>query len=365
MIDISKFKSVRVVENLEENQITSSTIIAAINTSINNALVRKKNDLYIPTPGDNIYILPECNIPRAKIKDYFEDNKIILQKSISKANIFMHNAIHTAERYLKYEYFNSLMPKEDYIKWLSVVYTGEILQNEIREVLFTKSEFILLKNDIINILSGIEKVNFIDDFITVGNPRLIHKCDITVFKEPDIETLFMNGAITSLNCYSQNNILANVNSTIMDEQLYNQVRELCLGKDQANLTVAIEIMANCNYIESGPYLLLLYKEFGYSIDQCKASGHVNFSAFKDFFDVTYRHSMKIDEVIKILLRFGPIQADKMEVIEKYVTREFNENNNCQTFKVEKVVPNFDNLMIGDGDEGLFENIEEEEQEEPF
>ncbi len=69
------------------------------------------------------------------------------------------------------------------------------------------------------------------------------------------------------------------------------------SSDKDNHIMAMEIMANSNYVESALYLLLLLEEYGHRIADCNTKNHVNFKSMVSYFGLRVRDIKKNSYII--------------------------------------------------------------------
>jgi hypothetical protein len=93
------------------------------------------------------------------------------------------------------------------------------------------------------------------------------------------------------------------------------------SSDQDNHIMAMEIMANSNYIDSALYLLLLLENYSYKIGDCHTRNHVNFKSMLTYFnwqprDVCHQNT---DDIVQIIDKKGLLTVDMI----KRLYQEYN------------------------------------------
>jgi hypothetical protein len=116
------------------------------------------------------------------------------------------------------------------------------------------------------------------------------------------------------------------------------------SNDNDNHILAMEIMANSNYIESLLYLEMLFKEHSYAISNCHTKNHVNFKSLIGFLKKNKSYlGTDIDDIVKSLIDKGVLTTDKLDVLMRKYSNEIGHSGNSEYFKVKTVTINEDLL----------------------
>lgn len=100
---------------------------------------------------------------------------------------------------------------------------------------------------------------------------------------------------------TQTSLIKHLSSgTIMTKDMFGELSNMFASSDTNNHTLAMEVMANCDYEKSGLYLLQLLSENNHKINNSKQKNHVNFSSLCKFFDVSAGQYLNLDQKIKRL-----------------------------------------------------------------
>jgi hypothetical protein len=290
-------------------------------------------DEYVPTKGDKLYFLPGVNVPRIKLKDLALQHGIRTVRNIDDAtHIFA--AKNTKDKITSgvWRYsmdltdFNELMNDPN-------MYMDDRYRENIREalenyqedrVLFDYSVYndirhgdnAALKSHSDNMNSS-KWYNAIDD----DHADLCHK---------------MAGATV----YDEMSILKHINgddATIIDEAMYEQISQMFESNDNDNHILAMEIMANSNYIESLLFLEMLFKEYSYQISSCHTKNHVNFKSLIGFLKKNKNYlGTDIDDIIKSLIAKDVLTTDKLDILMRRYSDEIGKNGDTNYFKVKTV-----------------------------
>lgn len=297
-------------------------------------------DEYVPTKGDKLYFLPGVNVPRIKLKDLALQHGIRTVRNIDEAtHVFA--AKNTKDKITsgnwKYSMdltdFNELMNDPN-------MYMDERYRENIRQALENYEEDRVLfgyhvYNDIrhgdnstltsySNNMNSSKWYNAIDD----DHADLCHK---------------MAGATV----YDEMSILKHINgddATIIDEAMYEQISQMFQSNDNDNHILAMEIMANSNYIESLLFLEMLFKEYSYQISSCHTKNHVNFKSLIGFLKKNKSYlGTDIDDIVKSLINKDVLTTDKLDVLMRRYSNEIGKTGDTDYFKVKTVTVNEDLL----------------------
>jgi hypothetical protein len=128
--------------------------------------------------------------------------------------------------------------------------------------------------------------------------------------------------------------------TITNE-VYTQLREMFKSSDRDNHIMAMEIMANSNYVESALYLLMLLEEYGHRIADCNTKNHVNFKSMVSYFGLRVRDvdCLDPDDVSKKLTSLGLLTTEWLNILLESRLNWFITNiARSSTFNVASIVP---------------------------
>jgi len=159
--------------------------------------------------------------------------------------------------------------------------------------------------------------------------------------------------------YIQDDILKILNQdVVIDKEMYKQIDAMLESGDNSNIKIAMEIMANSNYEHSAPYLLLLFKNYGYRIWDSGFRNHVNFKSLVEFFDLNGRRgytNIDLDEIINILKTKKFLTKETINIFMPLAYDEIKENCSLEHFKVSKI-----EFLDDSKDDEEVLNIEDEE-----
>ena len=279
--------------NIKLNQSADATKISSFELEILegaddlNTIVNAQG--YVPVKGDMIYLLPGVNIPRVKLKDLALNLGIRVVRDPAKANVIFagRNSIAkiTSSRWaykvsstFALERIKEICDDAFYIQNLetAIASTGE-------------TDVFGDYNDIYNILAKSSRNDY--------NSSYIYTID------PDYSEMYHT--VKSKTIYSEAELLNNINgddSTTIDEEVFQQLKNMFESSDEDNHVLAMEIMANSKYEDSILYLLMLISEYSYRINVSNTRNHVNFKSMLSYFgwqprDVCHQSTDKIIKYI--------------------------------------------------------------------
>lgn len=298
---------------------------------------------YIPSINDKIYIFPDCNIPRFKVKEFCENNGVSIVKYKTKANILFTNKNNINNSYFLQlginPYFNSIksITKKAMLKYLNLVklkYDGIDLINLIKDIEDLQNDFVLVTSNIHRhctnkgLFNG-PSYNFIEesDLMNYDNNGEVLPYDKSLieindnhdyysFISEENETEFYS-LLNHQNVYDESALVSLLNSqTIMDEEMYKGILNLFDSSDANNHILAMETMANCNYLKSAGYLLMLYSDYSYLINKKVNKNHINFKSFLSFFKLNRGCSISIDDIVDKLKEKKLLNRSNLNIVLK-------------------------------------------------
>lgn len=144
--------------------------------------------------------------------------------------------------------------------------------------------------------------------------------------------------LSTRDLYFEDSLLKYINGTdavTIDETMFNTLSDMFKSNDQDNAVLAMEIMANSNYLDSLVYLLILFEEFGGPISNQRSRNHVNFKGLCAYLDI-YPNSIHKDDIVKILLSKEAVTIENMSVLLKYYYEDISNYCGSNYFRVQAV-----------------------------
>lgn len=240
-----------------------------------------------------IHFLHNCTVPRNKIKDFCDINKIKVTRDSSKADylIFSSNTIHKSFYRSWYYKLNTA----DFIDYMNLGKTyNQITSHQYDHIV-----------DMINLSEYKDKVLFEYGFMRLINEviRLSGKQNLKLSSEgfyysTDDKICEIINTINTNNFVHQDYILEKLNSSnVINEEVYKSLKSLLDSTDNSNECIAMEIMSNSDYNKSAYYLLLLFRDYQSKFFYSKFKNHVNFKALMNYFGLNLNRHLSIDDII--------------------------------------------------------------------
>jgi hypothetical protein len=170
------------------------------------------------------------------------------------------------------------------------------------------------------------------------NGNLSRSSSVFYTVDEDHKDLFPG--ILSLELYDESKLLKHINgddAATIDDTMFNQICDMFKSSDQDNHILAMEIMANCNYIDSLIYIEMLFEKYEHQMSNCHTKNHVNFKSLLSFLGKkkTYMHT-DIDHIVRSLINKGVFDIDKVNVIMKYYGEDIANRGGTDFFEVKSL-----------------------------
>ena len=269
---------------------------------------------YVPTKGDTIYLLPGVNIPRMKLKDLALNLGIRVVRDPAKATVVFSG--------------KSSVGKLTTSTWYYFANANTILENVKK---LCKDDYYIDKLDVAISSTGATKVcsgwSDMRNTLCNGDPS-IYESQYIYGIEPEYQETY--DAIQGKPIYCESELLTNINgddSTVIDYDVYKQLKSMFESSDDDNHILAMEIMANSHYENSILYLLMLLSDFSGVISNTHTKNHVNFKSMLAYFNWVPRQisSQCADDIIKIIDGKGLLTLDMIKILYKEYTGDIHRN----------------------------------------
>ena len=123
----------------------------------------------------------------------------------------------------------------------------------------------------------------------------------------------------------------------MDKEIYEGMKNLFESGDTSNHRVAMESMANCDYLKSAIYLLFLVKDYKNKMYNSDMKNHINFKSFLRFFDINVKYHMSFDDIVEILIKKDIMTKECLALLMPFATEQVLESGETKYFKATNVV----------------------------
>lgn len=305
---MKKFINIKLNQSADSETISSFELELLEGADDLNTIVNSQG--YVPVKGDMIYLLPGVNIPRVKLKDLALSLGIRVVRDPAKANIIFAGRNSIAKiTSSRWAYKVSSTFALERIK--ETCDDGFYIQNLETAIASTgETDVFGDYNDIYNILAKGSRNDYASSYI------------YTI--DPDYSEMY--NTVKSKTIYSEAELLNNINgddSTTINEEVFEQLKNMFESSDTDNHVLAMEIMANSKYEDSVLYLLMLISENAYKINNSNTRNHVNFKSMLTYFgwqprDVTHQNT---DDIVQIIDKKGLLTVDMI----KRLYQEYSED----------------------------------------
>jgi len=337
-----------ILESLDSNAVFTYSLQTKLERSRLDNIPLKKE--YIPTAGDKIFIYPDADIPKFKVKPFCDKYKVSLIRDKNKAS----------QKFVGTSYLESFYKNNDkryysvtiarFKEWFAgVIYETDPKYKDFINVLekYTGERVYYPWSVTMQLEENYSKPNPFG--IALTDKKYKGSYDFVCFIKDDEEDILQK-LESSESTYTSLALLKHMNqSTVMDERMYFSIKNLLESPDKSNFTIAIETMANCDYERSSVWLLLLIYNFKSEIRDCKASKHVNFTSLLTFFDMNPSNYITIEHLINSLKKRNLLTQGRLKILMDIAEKEFKEDKDTEYFEVIGFKPA--QQIIQDIDEG--------------
>ena len=268
---------------------------------------------------DRVYFTKSSSIPRYKLKEFLDSTKLKLNKTnridmadtyVISINAYIDNIYSRSSGvYNKYyevpleqvwPYTKANFKKEATNKNITTVLIDEHRRDDIIKH-FNIDQYPLIKILAVGNAWGDSKVNdLVESFVYLANKTTPYKL---VLDETLIET-----------CNE---------GMIIDEEIYQNLRNMLHGNNKDNINLAMEIMSNSDFTKSQLYILLLLNEFGTKFRSVTKT--TNYQSLLNYF-TAHAHSALYSSwdqfAGKMMYKFCKTDDEK-DIVKRYIIECFN------------------------------------------
>lgn len=288
---------------------------------------------YVPAQGDSIYLMPGVNIPRVKLKDLALDLGVKIVRDPERANVIISgkatiNKI-TCGRWLRSAETSQFTA---YVEWLKTHMGFDMYYTD-----KYGTAVAACNPDVIYMEYGTA-----NDMSSKGFTMVSGMSSAVYFVEEEYRDVLDN--IQNKPIFDESELLAMINgddAVTITPEIYQQLVKMFQSSDQDNHIMAMEIMANSNYIESALYLLILLERYAHRISDCHTKNHVNFKSMVSYFNLAVKEIAWLDpdKIAKHLMNLGLLTKDWTHILLQEEAEWFIRNiAHSTTFSVKDIVP---------------------------
>lgn len=314
-------------------------------------------------PNDKIFFGANCTIPRHKVREWGKDKKITITVKPEKSNVsVISESFFNSINDYSVQYRNILLDKYKFIDFLKLNYKDKV-DELIDKIINTTSKYILVqhtwKDSNIDMLGhNYDNENLFTNYLystpkKYTDAELKAKqikstyCDMhennefdtysdktcpkyIVFEDNHVKLHELNKI---LNISSNNTIIfdttlinvVNQDAITIDDEMFNQLRNMFKSDDVKNHVIALEVLSNCNYKTSLHKILLIFREFAnYRIHNMKEKSHVNFKSLTKFINISDWYYPSYDDMINTLIDKNYLTKEILNEISVLAKKEMEE-----------------------------------------
>ena len=288
---------------------------------------------WTPQMKDKIYFMKGCTVPRIKLKDLSVKYKIRTTTDLDTATVVV-GSDRAGEKLFKNTWTHKVPAKTFFatieaLKELSPDFDNYYV-NQIDDILegFDRDELTHIAVDWptarwcqpTNNNNGplgdaiLKKLGLTKDQFNASSIRTNSNDNLWTISDDNLE---IYDQVKTKNIIEQNALLEVVNSddsVLIDLDTYQNLRNMFKSSDTDNHIMAMEIMANANYLESLLYLEMLFFHHSHQIDNSRTRNHVNFKSLKNYLGRGSYSNTHIDGVFASLLSFGKLDQAALTFI---------------------------------------------------
>lgn len=364
MIDFLDFQKTYVLRDIDRSSGRISSYLGMFNMNITDIeeIKLRGDTLYAHTAGERLYFMPGCTVPRIKVREFCAKNGGTIVKEPGRATIIFYSEDTVKELFECSPSQCYRMSRSHYLKWLKIAYEnvdstahGDMLntfyKKESALVLQSQSPFVIIdnRNYVKSIVLGEMSCSWLGHVVNSGIPpeHVVESTGLLVKEGMDDKVVFVDSPLL---CH-QNAIVKHINVIEIDDDMYVELSKMLDSDDEHNTTLAMEIMANCNYDRSLPYLMALMKFHSVDIVANKAYNHVNFQTLTKYVDTPGSADWRkrsLDDMATILRNKGQNTRENRDILFRLLAPS--------AFEDEIFTENTDET----GEEGTFEIFPEDD-----
>ena len=306
-------------ENIKDLTFKLNSCHASFSIESINELISSKT--YEPEHKNKLFIAKHCNIPRVKVKNLTEKNKIKVTTKLDNADAIFISKNYltkmTSSIYNMYEYDG-----QTFKKLLSYLRKENLITKDDYEMIIIENNSFDLNNDKIpeSILVDYRTSSFIESL----NLSLEPSSQVKSIKSNLTHILTNNGyeytkSLISSNkpIYFETDLMVHLNAEdaiTIEEDTYETLDEMLSSSDNDNTTLAMEIMANADFKKSLPYLLVLLFKYSRKMDYNPTKKHVNFKSLISLIPSGLNYHIHPYELINYLKQYNIFTVENVNIL---------------------------------------------------
>jgi len=283
---------------------------------------------YTPSKGDKIYFLPGVNIPRVKFKNVCVEHGIKTIRDIEQATVIFGSKKSLCDITTSHwSYKCKTSDFKDFIKLYEADIDNHSLEKIENALEYYDQEFIAIDYNL---------KDWVSNKVSGGN-SFPYSERLSMIKDEyaDLFNSLLNKEILDESCVM--NVLNGEDATEIDKEMFKHLSEMFESSDNDNHVLAMEIMANCKYVESLIYLEMLFYKYAGRIADKHTKNHVNFKSLLGYLEKDKSYLVTdIDDIAKSLENKDQFTTDKLEIIMEYLSKDIQNTGDSKYFTVKTI-----------------------------
>ena len=283
---------------------------------------------YTPSKGDKIYFLPGVNIPRVKFKNVCVEHGIKTIRDIEQATVIFGSKKSLCDITTSHwSYKCKTSDFKDFIKLYEADIDNHSLEKIENALEYYDQEFIAIDYNL---------KDWVSNKVSGGN-SFPYSQRLSMIKDEyaDLFNSLLNKEILDESCVM--NVLNGEDATEIDKEMFKHLSEMFESSDNDNHVLAMEIMANCKYVESLIYLEMLFYKYAGRISDKHTKNHVNFKSLLGYLEKDKSYlGTDIDDIAKSLENKDQFTTDKLEIIMEYLSKDIQNTGDSKYFTVKTI-----------------------------
>ena len=300
---------------------THGDVVISIDSTIGSFnrdhIITLSTDEYVPTKGDKVYFLPGVTVPRVKFKEIALEYGIRTVRNPNDANVFFGN--------------RSTVDKITDGRWVYKVETKYLIDALDKDNL-DLDEFYIDK-----LKTALEF--YTNEFITTDHPFALAIAEDAEKSQVRMNTISDDFTELGKAIYEESTIINKLNgqdASIIDAVMFKQLSTMFNSSDTDNRVLGMEILANCKYSASLPYMLLLFKDFSGQMYNSHTKNHVNFKSLVNWLGGNILHRNSIDDLCDILKDKGQFVPKNLDILLNHSHEDILSRGNSRYFVIKVI-----------------------------
>lgn len=272
----------------------------------------------LPVAGDKLYFLNDVVIPRFKIKSFCEETGGKVVKYLNSGNYVIIGK-KTIDKLFENSY-NIEADKDECLDFIDLLISSmqslaPVWMTDLKQLIIDCNEKVLFNNS----------YSFTNWFKCHTDINLSYSQSQTEISYDNYGKLTEIMALTC-DIVEEDIILKDLNkNTVMDKEIFENIQKLFESVDMENTKLAMELMSNCDFDKSAPYLLLLLKNFHNKIYNSSTKNHVNFKGMLNYFniDISDTYRMEYNDILRIIMQKKVLYKSSMQMLKDLILEDMS------------------------------------------